>query len=215
MSSTFQIHFRPDAVKDYAHELICTSERERFIVPIRCIGSRGILDFPDFVNLEECPVKMNKPKTLLVRNVGTDVARFSLETDESFKVEPTFGELKIDEAMQITVEFQPTILGDSIGEMRINYDTGEEVFVSLQGVGVNLDVRLNQSELKIASTYIGMANFKTFVINNKGTDTVTFQFSEFSTKFEEEKERKVLIENINEDETNERYSIISIQLNPG
>ena len=204
MSSTFQIQFRPDAVKDYAHELICTSERERFIVPIRCIGSRGILDFPDFVNLDS---QNGKPKTLLVRNVGTDIARFSLETDESFKIKPKHGELKIGEAMQITVEFHPMIIGDCGGDMRINYDTGEEVYVSLQGIGVNLDVRLNQSELKIASTYIGMANFKTFVINNKGSETVTFQFSEFSTKFEEEKERNALIGNINEDETNERYLI--------
>ena len=50
-----------------------------------------------------------------------------------------------------------------------------------------------------------MANFKTFVIYNKGSETVTFQFSEFSIKFEEKKERNALIGNINENETNERY----------
>ena len=55
---------------------------------------------------------MTKPKTLLVRNVGTDVARFSLVTNnENFKVEPSHGELHMGEAMQITVEFHPTILG--------------------------------------------------------------------------------------------------------
>ena len=89
--------------------------------------------------------------------------------------------------------------------MGIYYDTGEEIFVSLQGVGVNLDVRLTQSEVKIASTYIGMANFKNVTINNRGEDIVTFRFSQFSTGFEEKKERIHLISGINEDETNERY----------
>ena len=75
MSSFFTIQFKPDAVKDYAHELVCKSEREKFLIPIRCIGSRGLLDFPDYVNLDSCPVKMTREKTLLVRNVGTAVAK--------------------------------------------------------------------------------------------------------------------------------------------
>jgi len=71
MSSTFYIHFTPDAIKDYSHQLICTSERERILVPIKCIGARGLLDFPDLISLEDCPVKMSKSKTLLIRNIGT------------------------------------------------------------------------------------------------------------------------------------------------
>ena len=70
MASKFDIFFTPDAMKDYSHELICTSERERVKVPIKCVGARALLDFPDFVDLETCPVKMCKSKTLLVRNLG-------------------------------------------------------------------------------------------------------------------------------------------------
>ena len=102
-------------------------------------------------------------------------------------VVPANGELKIGEAMQITIEFNPTILGDLQGELSINYDTGEVVHVALSGVGINLDVRLDKSELQIVPTYIGMANFKNFAINNKGNEIVKFKFSRFATEFEEQK----------------------------
>ena len=80
MSVTYQIGFMPDAIKDYAHELICISEREKFLIPIKCIGARGMIDIPDVIEFGDCPVKMEKSRTLFVRNVGNDIARFSLAT---------------------------------------------------------------------------------------------------------------------------------------
>ena len=53
----YKIVFLPEENKDYSHEVIVTTEREKFIVPIRCIGSRAILDFPDEINFSLQPVK--------------------------------------------------------------------------------------------------------------------------------------------------------------
>ena len=64
------------------HELICITEREKFIVPVRAIGARAILDFPDEVNFPPSPVKYSATKTLLVRNVGSRDAKFSLQTEK-------------------------------------------------------------------------------------------------------------------------------------
>ena len=95
MSFTIFVNFSPEVVKDYDHDLVCVSERERTVIPIKCIGARGLLDFPDFVSLDECPVKMTKEKTLLVRNIGKDTVKFSMKTaDDAFVVSPSFGELK-------------------------------------------------------------------------------------------------------------------------
>ena len=103
MSSTFYVQFTPDAIKDYAHELICTSERERILVPIKCIGGRGLLDFPDLIVIDDCPVKMSKEKTLLIRNIGSVDAKFSLySTNDAFEAIPSSGELKSQQAMQIS-----------------------------------------------------------------------------------------------------------------
>lgn len=81
----YKIQFVPEENKDYNHELIVTTEREKFIVPIKCIGSRAILDFPDEINFSTdapCPVKHSAFKVLCVRNIGNRDAKFSLKCEE-------------------------------------------------------------------------------------------------------------------------------------
>ncbi|EDO47363.1 predicted protein, partial [Nematostella vectensis] len=78
MDTTFIIQFTPDEKKDYTHELICITEREKFLVPVKAIGARAILDFPDDINFGGAPVKSTTTKTLLVRNIGNKEARFQL-----------------------------------------------------------------------------------------------------------------------------------------
>ena len=70
------------SLQDYIHELICMTEREKFIVPVKAIGARAVLDFPDQVNFATCLVKHSNTKTLLVRNVGNREARFALSIPE-------------------------------------------------------------------------------------------------------------------------------------
>ncbi|RMC08982.1 hypothetical protein DUI87_13979 [Hirundo rustica rustica] len=48
--------------KDYSHELICMSGSEWIVVPIRAIGARAILDFPDQLDFPVCPVKCSTPE---------------------------------------------------------------------------------------------------------------------------------------------------------
>ena len=52
------------------------------MVPVRAIGARGILDFPDEIYFPLSPVKYENTKTLLVRNIGQREAKFSLNTSE-------------------------------------------------------------------------------------------------------------------------------------
>jgi hydrocephalus-inducing protein len=77
----YKIQFLPEENKDYNHELIITTEREKFIIPIRCIGSRAILDFPDEINFSLNPVRHLNSKVLLIRNIGNKDAKFSLKVD--------------------------------------------------------------------------------------------------------------------------------------
>ena len=43
METTFTVRFVPDSDKDFQYDLVCITEREKFIVPVRTIGSRGLL----------------------------------------------------------------------------------------------------------------------------------------------------------------------------
>ena len=58
METTCLVSFTPDERKDYQHELVCITEREKFVVPVRAIGARALLDFPDEINFSAAPVKV-------------------------------------------------------------------------------------------------------------------------------------------------------------
>lgn len=62
--------------------MLCITEREKFVVPVRAIGARAIVDFPDDVVFPTGPVKNPTTKTLLVRNIGNRDAKFSLSTEK-------------------------------------------------------------------------------------------------------------------------------------
>lgn len=66
------------SLQDYFDELIIITEREKFSVPIRAIGARAALDFPEQLNFSNCPVRFSSRKTLLVRNVGKREACYSI-----------------------------------------------------------------------------------------------------------------------------------------
>jgi len=82
MASVFRIQFTAEANRDYTHELVCLTEREKFVVPVHAIGARAILDFPDEINFGSCPVKHNCSKVLFVRNIGNREARCSFSVNK-------------------------------------------------------------------------------------------------------------------------------------
>jgi len=199
MSFTIFVNFSPEVVKDYDHDLVCVSERERTVIPIKCIGARGLLDFPDFVSLDECPVKMTKEKTLLVRNIGKDTVKFSMKTaDKAFVVSPSYGELKVDEAMQIHIEFRPLTTGVISSELQVRFETGESIYVTLQGKCVQMNVQLTQTKLKLSDTFVGTVNYKSFQIVNKGHDIVKYRFTNYSTIDDENRFRSLVSSELNE-----------------
>lgn len=65
--------------QDYVHEIVCITEREKFVIPVQAIGARALLDFPDKINFPSAPVKHKSVKTILIRNIGTVGAKFSLD----------------------------------------------------------------------------------------------------------------------------------------
>lgn len=68
------------SLQDYLDELMILTEREKFFVPIRAIGARASLDFPEQLSFPECPVRFSTQKTLVVRNVGKREACYSITT---------------------------------------------------------------------------------------------------------------------------------------
>ncbi|XP_025115052.1 hydrocephalus-inducing protein-like isoform X4 [Pomacea canaliculata] len=191
LPTVFRIQFIPDMKKDYEHELICHTEREKFVVPVYAIGARAILDFPDEINFPVCPVKYPSTRTLLIRNIGQREAKFSLEAEKPFSVTPEIGTLGIDDIMQVTIEFNPQKTGDWHGDLTISYDTGEKVHVSLYGAAQDANVRLDKNSVRMENTYLSMASQRTVVIFNRSDFIAHFRWTQFATQ-EEEDQQKLL-----------------------
>ncbi|XP_061217731.1 hydrocephalus-inducing protein homolog isoform X3 [Neopsephotus bourkii] len=198
LSSTFRIIFTPEENKDYFHQLICITEREKFIVPIRAIGARAILDFPDQVNFSECPVKFSTQKTLLVRNIGNRKARYSISTQSPFSVDPSIGTLGIGEVMQVTVVFHPLKTGDYSRSLIVHYDTGEDIHTSLYGAAVDVNIRLDRNSLTVEKTYLTLSNHRSMVIHNQSEIIAHFQWKPFVNQ-EEEDQQKLRLQKREED----------------
>ncbi|XP_074644164.1 hydrocephalus-inducing protein homolog [Tubulanus polymorphus] len=189
LPTTFRIQFTPEDKKDYSHELVCITEREKFIVPVRCIGSRAILDFPDEVHFAASPVKHSSTKTLLVRNIGNREAKFSLSTDGPFCVSPENGILPVNESMQVTVEFKPMTVGDHGTDLILSYDTGEDIYIGMYGASQDANVRLDKNSIRIENTYISMANQRTVTITNRSDVIAHFQWTPYATQEEEDMQK--------------------------
>ncbi|KAM8982871.1 hydrocephalus-inducing protein homolog isoform 2-T2 [Ara ararauna] len=189
MSSTYRILFRPDENKDYFDELIIITEREKFFVPIRAIGARAILDFPEQLNFTDCPVRFSTRKTLLVRNVGKREACYSITTLSPFSVDPSIGTLGVGEAMEVTVEFHPPKTGVYSSPMIVHYDTGEDVHKSLSGTAVDVNIRLDKSSLTVEKASITLSNQRSLVIHNQSAITAHFQWKRFVDQEEEERQK--------------------------
>ncbi|XP_053809138.1 hydrocephalus-inducing protein homolog, partial [Vidua chalybeata] len=179
-----RIRFTPDENTDYVHELICITARERIVVPIRAIGAKAILDFPDQLDFSKCPVKYSSQQTLVVRNVSHRAARYQLSTQSPFFVAPAKGTLGAGDSMRVTVGFHPLTNGDHSGSLCCNI--GEEsIHTNLHGEAVDLNIGLSTNSVEVEKTFITMSNHTTMFIKNRSNITAHFQWKTFPTEEDE------------------------------
>jgi hydrocephalus-inducing protein len=79
MEVKYCIKFTPEAKVDVSYDLIVITEREKFIVPIRGIGCKVMLEFMDRIDFGEVPVKYRIEKPIILRNVGEKITKWMLK----------------------------------------------------------------------------------------------------------------------------------------
>ena len=138
------------------------------MVPIRAVGARALLDFPDRVVFKPGPVKYRTVRTLLVRNVGASSAVFETSVDnEAFALSPSHGELEASQSLQIEVSFEPHQAGSHQGHITVTYGTGEQVTISVSGEAEESNVRLEKQSLRLENTFISRSCMRTFKVFNR------------------------------------------------
>ncbi|CAM4581517.1 unnamed protein product [Leuciscus chuanchicus] len=214
MASTFTILFTPQENKDYIHRLLCVTEREKFEVPIRAIGPRAILDFPDSLHFQVCPVKCLSQRTLLVRNIGNCEAKFQLSTRSPFSVEPSVGTLDVGQSMQVTVEFLPKTTGDHSQVLLLHYHSGEDIQITLYGDSTNINVGLDKNCVMLEKTYISLATYQKVAIMNRSDYIVHYQWKNFATEEEEERDKLRLSSELHQEVDDEMEQFLTENTDP-
>ncbi|XP_066413809.1 hydrocephalus-inducing protein-like [Molothrus aeneus] len=191
------VRFTPDESKDYCHEFICVTARERIVVPLRATGARVVLDLPAQLDFSECPVKVSTQKTLLICNTGNLEAHYQLSTQSPFSVVPTAGTLGAGDTMRVTVTFHPLTNGDHCRTLILHYDTplcfvpGEErIHTKLHGEAVDVNIGLSTNSVEAGKTFITMSSHRTLFIENRSNITAHFQWKAFPTEEDENEEKR-------------------------
>ncbi|GAB1599203.1 hypothetical protein Ahia01_000197500, partial [Argonauta hians] len=185
LTLTFTVLFRPLENKDYEHEITCTTEREKYVVPIRAIGARAIVDIPDEIHFQICPVFMTSTKTILLRNIGNKDAKFSFFVLPPFSVSQVYGNIPINNNSQIDIEFNPTVVGKHDGHLYLRYDTGEVLYIALHAIAQDINIRLDKNSVRIDNTFISLTNQKTIFIQNRSDVVAKFKWSNYPSWNEE------------------------------
>ena len=190
MDVTYIIRFKPDEYKDYSYDLVCITEREQFVVAVRAIGSRAVLDFPDEVHFATCPVKHTTTKVLLVRNIGLRMASVSIDAPQPFEVSPAKAELDPQQSMQFLVRFHPLTAGNFDESIFVQFDTGEELCIKAYGGAENVNVRLEKNTLKFEPTFLGKMSQRIVKIHNRSDVLAHFDWKPYATVDEEQYQRE-------------------------
>ena len=184
METHFRVKFRPSSDLSFKYNLVVATEREKYIVPIDAIGCAPALDLPDRLEFPPALAKSVVELPLLVRNVGTRPADFSLRTSEHFSVRPTSGSLGIDESLVLVVAAAPPVRGECHGELFLTYSEDQNEISSspltaccaLSALGEEADVRLSTDLVEVLSTFISTLSQKTFTIVNNSDKAIDFRF---------------------------------------
>ncbi|KAG2522693.1 hypothetical protein BBO99_00005426 [Phytophthora kernoviae] len=204
MELVFVLEFSPQEVADYAVDLVCCTDRERFLLPVRVRGRFAALDLPDELGFGVCPVKMPSTRVLTVRNVGTRSSSFAFHASENFSVIPLSVSLAQGAAMQMELTFVPPSLESGEGKLEVKDDGGQTAVVQLTGRVVNVDVFLGQPLVEPSATYLSLSSRKTVKICNESEFTLEFSWKSFADAAQEEHERTQLLDELSRMETAER-----------
>jgi len=98
MEISFLIKFSPEAKSDYSYDLMVLTEREKFIVPIRAVGCRAMLDFPDDLDFGQVPVKHVTEKPVMIRNIGEKTTKWMIKVPPGFDLSKKEGILEVNQS---------------------------------------------------------------------------------------------------------------------
>ena len=211
MEVCYVVTFKPQERREYALELVCSTEREKFVVPITAPGTMAALNFPDDLDFGVCPVKSTSAKSLVVRNVGTRASKFLFTATTPYAIEPADVFVDVGSSAQVEVTFVPEESGEYEGEVRIEDEAGKQSFMRVTGRAENVNVYLAEPSVEPDPAYISLSSRKTIKIYNRSEFPAKFSWTAFATPQEEWEERARLGEELARMEELEQENLANME----
>jgi len=206
MEISYIVKFSPEAKSDYAYDLVVLTEREKFVLPIRAIGCRAMVDFPDQLDFGLVPVKYETEKPVMIRNIGEKTTKWQIKVPPSFKVNQSEGILEIGQTTQLIFVFVPQEARHYKEELTLTYDQMEAT-IPIIGETHNDNVYLSKSHIHTDPTSITLFSHQYFQIVNKSAVPVEFSWRAFATGREESDKKQRLCMQLTQEEEEERAEV--------
>jgi len=181
----YRVTFMPESKDDYECDLVCVTEREKFVVKVRAVGTDACLDCPDVLDFQVVPVRYASEKTFLVRNVGTKPVHFTTKISSPFSITPSDGYLAVGSHVQMCCTFEPERCGTYEGDLYVKYDKHKDFFVRLVGESSDVDVFLETQHLQLDTTFTSLKSQKYVKLTNRSDITAHFEWKLFESSSEE------------------------------
>jgi len=212
MEISYIVKFSPESKIDYSYDLNVLTEREKFVVPIRAIGCKAIVEFPDILEFGRVPVKHETIKPVIISNIGEKATKwqFQLPANSCFTAKQTEGILEMGQSEQLQFKFAPTDVKNHIEKAILSYDN-LEAEVLLKGESFESKVFLSKDNIRMNPTYVGLTYCDFVEIVNDGNVAVEFSWRSARSEKEERDKRDKLIKNLEAEEAAERVVLEEAQ----
>ncbi|VDK86132.1 unnamed protein product [Dibothriocephalus latus] len=177
LSAHVRIQFSPEELKDYTHELVCTTDREVFSIPIYCIGRRSSLEGPKSITFVNCPVKQTLEKAISLRNTGESAFEFIAHTFGSLSAYPHKGVIDAGCSFQLLLQYTPKEVGPQCENIYFEAERGDGLCTLARTEAFEVPVTLSESELTQMQTLIGTKCSRSVFIENRSEYSLKFRWT--------------------------------------
>lgn len=111
MSYSIEVTFRPILKQAYEDVIECTTDKGKFIVPIKATVPHLDLELSNngLVEFGMCPVHEITARTFEVKNSGQLDFKYSWISSHPFDIKPTDGTVPMGQSSSFTVTFDPKV----------------------------------------------------------------------------------------------------------
>ncbi|KAF6206710.1 hypothetical protein GE061_017946 [Apolygus lucorum] len=184
-SLVVSVRFTPNSEEDDFYVIKFTFKRGSFNIPVLSIGPRYLVSCDDSIMIDEAYINLKSSVLLPLTNLGPRQLDLIMFTEPPFSVEPSRMILAPYSCGKVEVAMKAHNVGKHTSKLRINHETGEDVFVNLVGIVVLGDITLNKNVVIFPGVYMNTKERETVILQSNVQHPVSFSWRRYKTEAED------------------------------